>query len=203
MSALRTVLIVLSTMLALISSIIYARSIFRGEARPHRTTRFVLLIITVLSTASLIAQHNTVAVWLAGVSAIQAIFIFYLSIKHGMGGWSWSDILCLLVALCGIIIWQTSQNPVLGLYCAILADFTGMIPALIKTYRWPETENVWFFGLDTIAGTCTVLAVSAFTLAQTAYPAYVTLINLVMVLLILRPRLSRSVAIINPWLSGT
>jgi len=185
----RILLIFLSSTLALISPIIYARSILRGEARPHRTTRFVLLLITALSTASLIAQHNTVAVWLAGVSMLQAILIFYLSIKRGMGGWSPADILCLVIALIGITAWQTTSNPLLGLYFSILADFVGMVPALIKTHKLPHTENVWFFGLDTVAGLFTLLAVESFVTAQTAYPIYIIIINAVMVFLILRPKL--------------
>lgn len=189
----RTILIASSSVLALISPIIYARSILGGKARPHRTTRFVLLLITALSTASLIAQHNTVAVWLAGVSTLQAILIFALSIKRGMGGWSRSDILCLVIALIGIVAWQTTKNPVFGLYFSIFADFTGMVPALIKTYRLPHTENVWFFGLDAIAGILTLLAVVTFTAEQTAYPIYIAIINAAMAFLILRPRFSRSI----------
>ncbi|MBP9797962.1 hypothetical protein KBC70_02340, partial [Candidatus Woesebacteria bacterium] len=68
--------ILLSTVIALISPIIYAKAIFKGEAKPHRTTRFVLLTITTLSTLTLFAQQDTVAIWLAGVSTVQAVFIF-------------------------------------------------------------------------------------------------------------------------------
>ncbi len=185
----QTLLIILSSVLALISPLIYGRSILKGDTKPHRTTRFVLLLITTLSTASLIAQHNTVAVWLAGAATLQAIGIFYLSIKRGMGGWSKSDILCLVIALFGIVIWQTTNNPILGLYFSILADFTGMIPAIIKTYKLPHTENVWFFILDTIAGFCTLLAVNSFTTEQIAYPIYIIFINITMTILILRLRL--------------
>jgi len=182
----QTIFIVISSILAIVSPIIYTRSILKGEAKPHRTTRFVLLLITTLSTASLIAQHNTVAVWLAGISTLQAIVIFYLSIKRGMGGWSRSDISCLVVALFGIIIWRTTNNPLLGLYFSILADFTGMVPALIKTYKFPHTEIFWFYILDTVAGLFTLLAVNSFTPEQVAYPIYIFLINLTMTILILR-----------------
>jgi len=82
------IFIIISSLLALISPVIYAKAILRGDAKPHRTTRIVILLITVLATASLFAQHNTVAIWLAGVSTLQAIVIFALSIKRGMGGWA-------------------------------------------------------------------------------------------------------------------
>lgn len=185
----RTTLIVISSILALISPCIYIWSILKGETKPHRTTRFVLLLINLLSFAALLADGNRVAVWLAAISALQAIPIFILSLKRGMGGWSLADIVCLLIALAGIVAWQTTSEPLLGLYFALGADFVGMVPALIKTYRLPHTENPWFYGLDAIAAACTMLAVTVFSPAQLAYPVYILLINVVMVALILRPRI--------------
>ena len=179
-------LILLSSLIALISPIIYARAIFRGEAKPHRTTRLVLLTITLLSTFALFAQHDTVAIWLAGVSALQAIFIFILSLKYGMGGYSITDGLCLVVAIIGILFWQITQDPTVGLYFAILADFTGMVPSLIKTYKMPHTEIYMFFLLDVFAGFFNLLAVKQWTASEVSFPLYIMLINLAMVVLVLR-----------------
>jgi len=174
--------------LALISPVIYAKAILKGEAKPHRTTRLVLLLITSLATASLFAQHNTVAIWLAGVSTLQAIVIFALSIKHGMGGWAKSDMICLVIALLGIGLWQTTKQPTLALYAAIAADFTGMVPAIIKTYKFPKTEIWSFFFLDTVAAIFSLMAIKNWRIEEFSYPLYLMLINLAMVLLIIIPR---------------
>lgn len=184
----KTIFIVISSLLALISPVIYSKAILKGEAKPHRTTRLVLLLITALATASLFAEHNTVAIWLAGASTAQAILIFGLSIKRGMGGWAKMDILCLFIALAGIVLWQTTRNPVLALYASIAADFTGMIPALIKTYKFPKTEIWSFFLLDVFAATFSLLAIQTWSVKEFAYPLYIVIINLVMVLLIIRPK---------------
>lgn len=183
-----TIFIVISSLLALISPIIYSRAIFKGEAKPHRTTRLVLLLITALTTASLFAQGNRVAIWLAGVSTLQSILIFFLSIKHGMGGWSRTDILCLVIALLGIVLWQVTKNPVIALYFAIGADFTGMIPALIKTYHHPKTEVWTFYTLDVFAALFSILALSRWSPEEYSYPIYIMLINVVMTALIVRPK---------------
>lgn len=185
------IFIVISSVLALISPLIYARAILKGEAKPHRTTRFVLLLITSLATASLFAQHDNVAIWLAGVSTLQAILIFLLSIKYGMGGWARTDILCLLVALIGIVLWRTTDDPSLALYCSIGADFSGMIPALIKTYRLPETEIWQFYLLDVFAAIFSLLALTSWNVQGYSYPVYILAINIVMVLLVLRPKLNK------------
>lgn len=181
--------ILISSLLALISPIVYARAILKKEAQPHRTTRFVLLLITTLTTASLFAQHNTVAIYLAGVSTLQSILIFVLSIKYGMGGWEKSDIVCLVIAILGIVMWKITSDPILALYFAILADFTGMIPALIKTYRRPETEVWTFYALDVAASVFSILAITKWTLADVSYPIYILLINIIMVILIVRKKL--------------
>jgi hypothetical protein len=186
---LSTFFIIISSLLAFISPLIYSHAILKGDAKPHRTTRLVLLIITSLATASLFAQHDTVAVWLAAVSTFQSIIIFGLSIKYGMGGWGKIDVLCLGIAMLGIVLWQTTKNPVLALYASIAADFTGMIPALIKTYHFPKTEIWTFFALDTVAALFSLAAIRVWTTQGISYPIYIMLINSAMVFFILRPKL--------------
>ena len=177
--------IFLSSLLVLISPIVYARAILRGEARPRRTTRFVLLVIALLSTASLFANHDTVAVWLAAVTTLQAIIVFALSIKYGMGGFAKLDLLCLVIALAGIVAWRMTDNPLLGLYFSLLADFTGVIPTIVKTYRLPKTEIATFFVLDSFAACFTLLAIPIYTIGDIAYPIYILMINTLMTSLIL------------------
>lgn len=185
----KLLLILLSSIIALISPVIYMRAILKGQAKPHRTTRFVLLVISFLATISLFAQHDHVAIWLAGIAFVQAIFIFFLSFKRGMGGWSFLDILCLIIASLGILLWQSTKDPALALYASIGADFTGMVPALIKTYNWPHTEIWLFYFMDVFAGAFSALAVQKWTFQEVSYPIYIATINLVMTLLILRPKL--------------
>lgn len=189
----KIIFILISSLLALISPVIYIKGILKGKVKPHRTTRLVLLLVTSLATISLIAQGDRVAVWLAAVSTLQSIFVFILSIKHGMGGWEKRDILCLLIALLGIFLWQTTKQPIIALFASIIADFTGMIPALIKTYNFPKTEIWTFFILDAIAGTLSLMAVESFTIEQISYPIYIALINLAMVIIIIiRPKLLKT-----------
>lgn len=182
------VFIIISSLLALISPIIYSKAILKGEAKPHRTTWFVFSLITILTTASLFAQGNKVAIWLAGVTTLQSIFIFFLSIKRGMGGWSKSDILCLFIALIGIVLWRVTKNPTVALYFAIGADFIGIVPTLIKTYYHPDTEVWIFYTIDIFAALFSLLALSRWTPEEYSYPVYMMLINAVTAILIVRPK---------------
>lgn len=177
------ILIAISTLLAFGSPMVYAYSILKGEAKPHRVTRLVLLTTTTLSTLSLFAQHDTVAIWLSGVSFLQASFIFLLSLKYGWGHWSKQDMVCMAISFIGIVLWQTTSNPLFGLMASIVADFFGMIPTLVKTYYHPESEDWHFFAIDTVAGLLNLLAITTWTFGAVAFPAYIFAINLAVAVL--------------------
>lgn len=180
----KNILITTSVILGLISSFVYFIAILKGEAKPHRTTRLVFLLISSLTTLSLYAQGNRVAVWLSAISTFQSVVIFILSLKYGMGGWAKTDIFCLMLAIVGIASWQLTKNPTIALYFAIGADFTGIVPTLIKTYHFPHTEVWTFYFLDVCAGIFNLLATDKFTVNQFFYPLYIIVINLTIVLLI-------------------
>lgn len=188
---LQQILIGASVFLASLSSFVYFIAILRGQAKPHRTTRLVFLVITLLTTISLLAQGNQVAVWLAGISTLQSMVIFGLSIKYGMGGWSRLDLVCLITALIGIAAWQLTKSPLFALYFAIAADFIGILPTIIKTYHLPKTEVWTFYFIDICAGICNVLATKNLVFDQYLYPVYIIAINTVMVLLVVWPRSAR------------
>lgn len=184
LDSINNVFILISSVLVVISTIVYVVSIFRSTTRPHRTTRFILLIITAISAWSLLSNHHA-GFWLAFASAIQAAILFIISFKRGMGGWARLDIACLLLALIGVVIWQLTGQPVVGLLASILADFIGYIPAYVKTYLHPETEAWSYFMIDTGAAVFSLLAVNTFTVYALSYPIYILLANTSMVVLIL------------------
>jgi len=97
----------------------------------------------------------------------------------------------MFVASVGIVLWQTTSNPGFGLYASILADFFGMVPTLVKTYKHPETEDWRFFAIDTVAGMLSLCAITLWSIGTAAFPAYIFAINLAIAVLALR-RLNKS-----------
>ncbi|HEY1835244.1 MAG TPA: hypothetical protein VGG13_00275 [Candidatus Saccharimonadales bacterium] len=117
----QAVLVTLSTIFALVSPITYAVSIIRGNAKPHRMTRFALMVVLSVNFASIVAAHgNNGAKILTGIFCVQAIVIFGLSLWRGMGGTAVLDWTCLGVAVAGTIVWQLSRDPIVGVWRAFL-----------------------------------------------------------------------------------
>ena len=182
------IFLIASSILAFCSPAFYVWDILKGKAQPHRTTRLVILIITALSTAALLAQHNTTAVWLAGIGLFQSTIIFALSLKYGVGGSDKLDMVCLVIAAFGIAIWKITNDPVLALYASIAADFTGFFPTLVKTFRFPKTESLLYFLVNLLAVGFNVLAMKVFDLQNVSYPLYLFLANLAMVVFMVRKK---------------
>lgn len=180
------IFIFLSSAFASISPIVYAKAILDGKAKPHRTTRLLILVISIIAAIALFAQHSNVTIWLAVISVLQALLIFALSLKRGMGGWAKLDIFCLFIALFGILLWKTTSNPALALFAAIGADFIGSVPSIVKTYRFPKTEIWTFYAINILGDICILLAVTSWTIQEVIYPFYFLFINGCMLFLVLR-----------------
>lgn len=178
-----------SNILVFTSYLTYEWAMLKGRAKPHRTTRLVLLVITALGFFSSLAQGNTAVAWFLGVCSVQSLVMFLMSIKYGYGGWEKIDIVCLVIATVGIVLWKTTSNPILGVYSAVVADLVGMVPALIKTYRLPDTEYWLTYVFDLSAIALTTIAVTGGQFNDYLYPVYLLAVNGLMLFFILRPKL--------------
>ena len=185
---LTTTLITISVALALISPIVYGVSMVQGRSKPARMTRFIVWLAASISFFSLWADGSTGAVWLAGVFAFRNTFLFLMSLKYGMGGVATIDKYSLVIAIAGLVGWQLSGDPLIALLFAILADFVGFIPALVKTYKEPNTEGPWFYYIETTAVLLNIVVIGAWSI-DLLFPVHILISNILMIGLIFRGRL--------------
>lgn len=171
------------------SYLVYEWGIMKGKIKPHRTTRLVISIVVVLGFLAVVKQGNSAVAWFLGICVLQSNIVLLMSIKRGMGGWSKTDIVCLIIALSGIIFWKLTNNPALGLYASVAADLFAMIPTLIKTYRLPDTEFWLATVLDLLALICTMLAIQNGGFNEYLYPTYLIIVeSLVLIFILVRPK---------------
>jgi hypothetical protein len=171
------VLLIIGSLLPIASSFTYIVSILRGKSRPQRMTRLLLVIITALATLSLWANGDSSGVWLALASFLEAVAIWVLSLKRGVGGAGRLDIVCFVLCIVGVAFWLISGHSLVGLFASIVADLIACIPSLHKTIRMPHTESFWFYLLGAVAGLSIVLA-GPLTWEAVIFPAYILLIDL-------------------------
>lgn len=132
----------ISGVIAFAAFIPYIRSILRRETTPNRATWCIWTFVSSISLCSFIASGEANdAVWYLVSDALAPFIVVCLSYKYGVGGWSYIDRLCILVACIGLLLWWLSGSPLTALYASVIVDCMGAIPTIIKAYRSPESED--------------------------------------------------------------
>lgn len=175
----------ISIIAGLISPMIGIYSIVRGSFRPQRMTRFLIFLLSFLIFGTLWAQGDRNGIFIAGAQLIGGFIILLLSIKKGIGGYGLFDGVVLVMTLASLIVWQTTNNPVLGLIMSIVTDLIAFSPTIVKTWKLPGTEEWKFYMSDVVASLFSILSISAYTVGNLAFPAYILAINTLSVVMIL------------------
>jgi hypothetical protein len=101
--------------------------------------------------------------------------MFILSLKYGVGGKDKLDFIVLGLAILAICIWKITDNPTLALYMSLLADFIGFSPTLLKSYKFPETEDPKYYLSDVFVGLFSILSLQSIVFSELVFPLYIFL----------------------------
>ncbi len=175
----------LSIVFGFITPIIGITAVVRGNFKPQRMTRLLIFLISLLFVGTLFEQGDKNGIFLALAQLIGSFIILTLSIKKGMGGTEKFDFLVFFLVALSLIIWKTTKNPGLGLTLSILTDFLAFLPSLIKTWKYPQTEDWKFYLSDTVASLFSILSIKSYSIANLSFPIYIFLINTACVSMIL------------------
>ncbi len=182
------IFLALSIIAGFVSPIIGVASVLKGSFRPQRMTRFLIFLVSLLFVGTLYAQGDRNSIYMASAQLLGSAALFYLSLKRGMGGNTRLDWIVFVMALVSLVVWQTNNNPLLGLLMSIVTDFIAFVPTLIKTWKYPGTEEWKFYMSDVVASFFSILSIVAFSLSNVVFPVYILLINTTSVLMILGRR---------------
>ncbi len=176
--------VVIAAIASLLGSFAYIRSMFRGGAKPNRITWFMWSIAPFIAAAASITSGASWAVVPVLISGISPFLIFTASFFHKGAYWKLSkfDYLCGVLSALALVLWYLTEDPSLAIAFAIASDALAAVPTLIKAWRSPETESSWPYAIGIFSPLTSFLVASSFTFAQIAFPGYLALINLLLVL---------------------
>lgn len=167
----------LSGILASISHIPYIIDIFKGTTKPERATWLIWSVLGVTAFFSQLSKGATNSLWLNGLDTGGAILTFILSIKFGMGGLAKRDIITLIFAFLGIVMWYFTKEPMAALIIVVLVDFAGSILTVTKAYEAPKTETLSTWIILFFSGMFAAISVGELNFSLLLYPIYIGLIN--------------------------
>lgn len=179
---------IIGAIVASIGGLIYLYATIRGTVRPNRVSWLLWGIFPMLA---FVAQRAQGAHWLSWVSFIAgalALLTVAASFFNKNAYWKTEliDYICMLFALCGIVLWAVTKNPNAAILFSILADFSAGFPTLRKALMHPDTENWSAYGLSAIGYILSILAIQTWTFENYAFVVYLAAMNGALALLAFR-----------------
>lgn len=155
----------------------YLIDILKHKTKPERATWFIWSVLGTIAFISQFSLHGGWSLLFVGLDGLGSIVVFLLSLKYGVGGWTLLDKVALVVAAVGVTISLIAHSPIIALCGVVLADVSGVVLTIRKTFLDPysETTITWFFiGTSALLG---ALSVGKMRFALLLYPAYLAVAN--------------------------
>ena len=166
----------------------YIISILKGKTKPQRATFAIWSAVSIVGLVSYIASGATDTIWVIWAYTILGFIVFLLSFKYGTGGFNKLDVICLVGAGMGIVLWIWTNNPGYALYISIFCELLGWMPTFKKMYIDPESEDLLAWSIALFAASLNVIAITSWKPDIAIYPLYIVITDLAAVTILLARR---------------
>ncbi len=180
----------LSGVLFFLAFLPYAWAIVQGETVPSPVTWGIWAIVDLLALKAMKKDDPEASVGqltgaVAGATGITALAIYF-----GKPTFGTIEVVSIIGALLGIVLWKRSGNPKYGIILSNMAIFVGSFPEFNIAYNTPQHEDAIAWSIWLVSCVCALLAVKKWDIANALQPITFTVIETVMVfLVVIRPLL--------------
>ena len=197
----KIILGLIAALLALISSYIYIKDIFRGNTKPHTYTWLIWAIVTTIAFFGQWVSGGGPGSWATGVAALVTIFILILSLKGGYGTKDITtfDKVCLILAIISILPWLITESILWSVILATSIDLIAFFPTMRKTWFAPYSESLGSMYVDAVKHSLSISSMGIYSPVNLIYPAFVLLTKFVIIgeIIFLRKFKSKNVELRN------
>ena len=177
---------------SIIAFVPYIWAIFKGKTRPSGASWWTWAFLALVTISS---SWSAGAPWQVLVLPIWLLFsqlgVAILSLRYGDNNWDWLNRACVGAALVGIALWYVTGQPLIALFFAVIADFSAAVPNFRHTWTNPEQENRLGWTIGWFSAFFEILAISAWTLAESGWALYFLFHQTTVLLLVWRPAASK------------
>jgi len=130
-----------------------------------------------IALASQLASRGKWSVIMTLTQMLGVTLIFILSLKRGYGGLGKKEVISLIFAGIGLVLWALTNEPVIALLCVIFVDAAGSWLTVFKTYKDPGSETLSTWILDCVSSIFAIIAIGSINYTLILYPAYLFVAN--------------------------
>jgi hypothetical protein len=176
---------VIGAVIGSIGGLYYLYETIIGKAQPNRVTWLLWGLFPMIIFVAQRAQGVEGLSWASFAAGFTPILILLASFLNEKAYWKTQprDYYLMAAAVAGIVLWALTDNPILAILFALVADLLAGLPTVMKSYRHPETESWIAYAISTLGFGMGVLAIQTFTFENYAFIGYLFLMNGLLALL--------------------
>ena len=180
---LKIILGTVAALLALVSSYLYIKDIFRGNTKPHTYTWLVWSIVTTIAFLGQWVSGGGPGSWATGVAAVVTIFTLVLSLKGNYGTKDITnfDKICLGLAIISILPWLLTKNVLWSVIFATFIDLVAFFPTMRKTWYAPKSESLGSMYADAVKHSLSIFSMGSYSLVNVVFPVSVLMTKFVII----------------------
>lgn len=167
----QTVAGVIALSLSVAAIVPYIIETLQGKVKPERVSWFIWTLLGVVYFWSAILEKGAI-LFTAG-ELIGPVIAFLLALKFGVGGKSKFDIYMLVLALAAIGWLVFTENALLSLILALVADGIALVLTIRKLHIDPTSESRWAWGLFGLSASFALVSLQVFNFETLVFPVYV------------------------------
>jgi hypothetical protein len=179
---------ILSAVVNTIGMVPYVKDTLKHKTKPERATWWVWLAIDIIAFAAQVGAGSTWSLLMTGAGIVSIGLIAFLSLSYGYGRLQYRDIISLVGAAGGIILWKLTKDPLFALVIIIIVDLLAVWLTVAKTWKAQHTETLISWVLSGFSAILGLLAVGKLNFTQLLYPVYASAVCGLMVWIIIYRR---------------
>lgn len=189
--------VILGACLNLTGCIIYALDSIKGKIKPNKVSWLLWAIAPLIAFSAQISQGFGMIALMTFAVGFGPLIIFITSFINKKAYWKITkfDIICACFSITGLVLWQLTKIGNIAILFSLIADALASLPTILKSYKFPETENWAPFSIGTIGALISLLTVTNWTFGYIAFPIYIMLVNSIIFFLIYT-RIGKRLAVI-------
>ena len=158
----------------ILGTALYVRHTLYGEVKPNRVTFFLWTIAPLIAGTAAVVRGATWATIPVFAAAFLPLSILVASFWNPKAYWKLTgrDYFFGALSVTALVLWAITKEPNVAIAFALVSEFLATMPTLIKTWLHPETEYGPSYLGSSFSVLSAILAASAFTFEQVAFPFY-------------------------------
>ena len=155
----------------------YIIDIVKRKTKPNIVTWITWSLLIGIGAAALYASNEINAALLLTGDFLATFAVVLFGLKYGIAKLDRFDLVCMISALVGIVLWIVFDSPFIAIVATIVIDLIGTIPTVRHSYFHPEEETWITFALGVVATIFTLFSLQEYTISAWIYPAYLLFSN--------------------------